>query len=424
MQNGDMTSDADCSQQAFERALGTGVDPSGTPWHELAPERLRRQRSSVKWTRYPDDVLPLFVAEMDFRVAPEIRDELVRRVEASDTGYLAGPGPLESAFAGFARDRWAWQVPAGHLHLATDVATGIVESLRVARPAGGRLALSTPCYPGFFEILQEVDFEVVELPLRLDPVASLDLARIEREFSSDAGIDAFILCNPHNPHGLPFAADELRRLAELAAEHDVFVVSDEIHAPLVHREASFTPFAPIAAEAGALSVTTTSASKGWNLAGTKCSVIVAADERAAGLLEQLPPEVATRTSILGLHANVAAFSNARDWLDRAVAQIEANQALLVALLKERVPEVTYVPGTAGYLAWLDLRDPALALGEDPSTRLLRDAKVALNSGRDFGLGGEGFARLNLTCSPETIVRAVDRIAAAVDGGAVQEGIRS
>jgi len=151
---------------------------------------------------------------------------------------------------------------------------------------------------------------------------------------------------------------------------------------------------------------------------------VAADERAARLLEQLPPEVATRTSILGLHANVAAFSNARDWLDRTVAQIEANQALLVALLKERIPEVTYVPGTAGYLAWLDLRDPALALGEDPSTRLLRDAKVALNSGRDFGLGGEGFARLNLACSPETIVRAVDRIAAAVDGGAAKEGIRS
>ncbi len=403
-----MSDEDDC----YRKAKGTGNDPSGVPWADLDPSTLRTQRTSLKWTRYPADVLPMFVAEMDFAVAPEIRRAIVRAVEASDTGYLDGPGPLAGVVADFAKDRWGWEILDEHVHLATDVATGIVESLRVFRPSGGRLVLPTPCYPGFFEMLLELNFEVIEIPL-LDPsgsnaAASLDLESIEREFASEQGTDAFILCNPHNPHGVPFASDELTALARLAAQHDVFVVSDEIHAPLVHGSAVFTPFAPLAAEAGALSATTTSASKGWNLAGAKCSVVVAADERANRLLSTLPPEVATRTSILGLHANISAFTEALDWQQRAVAQIEANQRLLASLLSERLPEIRFTPASAGYLAWLDLR--GLALGEHPAERVLQDARVALNDGRHFGAGGAGHARLNLACAPDTIVQGIDRIA--------------
>lgn len=411
--NGLMSGESVCYQAAF----GAGVDPSGVPWAELDPDKLRPQRSSVKWTRYPADVLPMFVAEMDFAVAPEVRRALVQRIEASDTGYLDGPGPLAPAFADFARDRWGWEILEDAVHIATDVATGVVESLRVALPSGGRLVLPTPCYPGFFEMLQELNFEVVEVPLRLpategsdeDHAPSLDLPAIEREFASEAGATAFILCNPHNPHGVPFSVDELTSLARLSAEHGVFVVSDEIHAPLTHADATFTPFAPLAAAAGALAVTATSASKGWNLAGAKCSVIVAADERANRVLAKLPPEVSTRTSILGLHANLTAFTHGRDWLDRTVAQIEANQQLLTELVTDHLPGVVYRPGSAGYLAWLDLR--GAGLGEHPAARILDEARVALNDGRYFGRGGEGFARLNLACAPDTIVRGIDRISA-------------
>ena len=406
-----MSGEGDC----YDAAFGEGVDPSGVPWADLAPERLRSQRSSLKWTRHPADVLPMFVAEMDFAVAPEVRRAIVRAVEASDIGYLDGPGPLAPAFADFARDRWGWEIPDEHVRIATDVATGVVESLRVARPGSrGRLVLPTPCYPGFFEMLQEVDFEIVEVPLLLDedagePSARLDLRRIEQEF--ERGADAFLLCNPHNPHGTPFTADELTRLARLAAEHDVFVVSDEIHAPLTHAGAVFTPFAPLAAEAGALSATTTSASKGWNLAGAKCSVIVAADDRANRVLAGLPPEVPTRTSILGLHANIAAFTEGRDWLDRTVAQVEANQRLLVSLLEDRIPDAAYIPARAGYLAWLDLR--STGLGDHPAAAILAEARVALNDGRHFGADSAGHARMNLACAPDTVVRGVDRIAALV-----------
>ena len=390
-----------------------GVDPSGVPFAALDPALLRTQRTSIKWTRFDADVLPLFVAEMDFAVAPEIRETLIERVEASDTGYLDSLGPLADAFAGFARDRWGWNVPTERIYLATDVATGIVEALRVGRPAGGRIALTTPVYPSFFEMLEEVPFEVVEIPLSFSapdqaPAARLDLAAIEREFADTKGIEAFLLCNPHNPHGTVHTEAELTQLARLAAKYDVFVVSDEIHAPLTHAGETFTPFAPIAAAAGALSVTTTSASKGWNLAGTKCSVIVAADEAADDLLALLPPEVAVRASILGLHAGAAAFSRGRDWLDRAVAQIQANDALLAGLVESSLPGVRYTRPSAGYLAWLDFRQAGL--GENPHARILEDAKVALNNGAAFGEGGSGHVRLNLACAPATLIEAVRRIA--------------
>lgn len=357
-------------------------------------------------------MLPLFVAEMDFAVAPVIRQTLIERVEASDIGYVESAAPLAEAFAGFAQDRWGWAVDPDNVHLATDVATGVVEALRVwaSRSADqGRLVLPTPTYPGFFEMLKELPFEVAQVELT---DRRLDLAAIEREF--ELGASACILCNPHNPHGIAYTRDELETLARLAAKHGVFVVSDEIHAPLAHRGVEFTPFAPVAAAAGALSVTATSASKGWNLAGAKCSVIVAADDRANELLRDLPPEVMTRTSLLGLHASVAAFSEARDWLNRAIVQIEANAQLLEDLVADQLPGVTLTRPETGYLAWLDFRDAGL--GEDPCGRILREARVALNNGRHFGAGGAGHARLNLACAPATIREAVRRIASIRGAG--------
>lgn len=380
-----------------------------------SPEHLRGERTSIKWTRFPDDVLPLFVAEMDFAVAPEIRKAIIERVEASDFGYLDQAGPLATAFSAFAADRWGWEVPESHVFLATDVSAGIVESLRLARPGPGKVLITTPVYPSFFEMLEELPVEIVQVPLLISdeagaaPTARLDLDAIEREFASEAGIDAFLLCNPHNPHGLLHAHDDLTAIARLAAAHDVFVVSDEIHAPLTHRGETFVPFAPLAAEAGALAVVATSASKGWNLAGVKCSVVVAADDRSADLLERLPPEVACRASIIGLHANVAAFTEGRPWLDATVAAVERNDDLLAELLAEHLPGARHFRPRAGYLAWLDLRDAGL--GDAPYTRILTEARVAFSNGASFGNGGTGHVRVNLACAPDTLREAVARIAA-------------
>lgn len=415
----DTTDDPHCNNGGAPAVDGTlapvDTDPSGVPFSELDPSHLRASRTSVKWTRFDADVLPLFVAEMDFTVAPEIRNALTERVAASDFGYIGEPGPLAPAFAQFALDRWGWQVDERHIHLATDVSCGVVETLRLVLPTRSRVAVTTPVYPSFFEMLEELPTDIVQVPLAIaDGEARLDLDALERAFAGGSApgdplpVHAIVLCNPHNPHGIVHSRKELTRLAELAARYGVFVVSDEIHAPLTHHGETFTPFAPLAAAAGARSVTVTSASKGWNIAGVKCSIIVAVDERTQALLRALPPEVGFRSSILGLHANTAAFAEAGDWLDRAITQIEANADLLTELAAEKLPGVRLFRPRAGYLYWLDFNDAGL--GPDPYGRILQDAKVALGDGVPFGDGGQGHVRVNLACPPDTLREAVDRIA--------------
>ena len=372
-------------------------------------EQLFATRSSIKWRRYPADVLPVFVAEMDFDVEPAILDRVAETLRHSDTGYLDSAGPLASAFALFADGEWGWAVDPATVHLATDVTVGVVEALRLALPeVGGRVVLTPPVYPPFFEMVEEADAVAVTVPLLEDRDWALDLDGIERGFAG--GAEAFLLCNPQNPTGRCHGRASLEALAALAARYDVFVVSDEVHAPLAHPGTVFTPFAPVARAAGARSVTVTSASKAWNLAGLKCAVVVAADDDSAELLNGLPEELAARTSILGLHANVAALS-CLGWRDDLVSLLVSNVALLEAELAERAPSVRVVRPDAGYLAWLDFRDAGL--GDDPARVLIDEGRVALNSGLAFGEPGRGFARINLACNPSTVVEAVRRIAATV-----------
>lgn len=371
---------------------------------------LRRTRSSIKWRRYPEDVLPLFVAEMDFGIAPEITAVLTDALAKGDTGYLDNPGPLAPAFADFARSSWGWEVNPEWVHLATDVTVGIVEALRLEVPAaGGRVVITPPVYNPFYEMVGETNSEVVEVPLVEASDWSLDFAGLEAAFRS--GVDAMVLCHPQNPTGRVHSRESLAELARLAAEHDVLIVSDEVHAPLTHPGTDFAPFAPIAAAAGARSATVTSASKGWNLAGVKCAVVVAADPQTAAQLNGLPEELAARTSILGLHANIAAFANTY-WRDAALERIVANVALLETELAAHAPAVKLVRPDAGYLVWLDFRETAL--GDDPAAVLREVGRVAFNSGPSFGAPGRGFARANLACEPSTVVEAVQRIARTLE----------
>ncbi len=384
-------------------------------------ERLRAERSSIKWRRYAPDVLPLFVAEMDFDLPQAVTDAVARALAAGDTGYLDGPGALAPAFADFAKRSWGWQVDPARVHLATDVTVGIVESLRLLLPpAGGRVVLTPPVYAPFFEMVGEAHAEVVEVPLREASGWGLDLEGIERAFA--AGADALVLCNPQNPTGRCHSRQTLESLARLAARHDVPILSDEVHAPLAHPGAGFTPFAPLAEAVGARSVTVTSASKAWNLAALKCAWVVAADERTNAELRRLPEEAAARTSLLGLHASIAALDSI-PWRDAVLRRIVANVELLASELAEHVPEARLVRPDAGYLVWLDLR--ATGLGEDPAQLLREEGRVAFNSGLTFGTGGAGFVRVNVACAPSTIVEAVGRIARVVDArrAAVRRGER-
>jgi cystathionine beta-lyase len=369
-----------------------------------------RLRTSEKWTAYPPEVLPLFVAEMDYPLAPGIGRVLHERIAASDSGYVGSPGELPAVFADFAAARWGWRPPLGGIRTTTDVSVAIVETLRQLVRPGDAVVITSPVYPPFREFVREVGGVVVDVPLLVDPERpsgyALDLDGLDAAFA--AGATAMLLCHPHNPLGLIHPAEDLAALADSALRHGVTVISDEIHSPLVHAGQTFTPFLTVSDAAREIGVTVTSASKGFNLAGFKCALIVSESPRSIALLDAMSFEVGARTSILGLHASIAGLREDGEWLDGAITAIEASSALLARLLGEQLPDVGYRPPSAGFLAWLDFR--ALDWGDDPSARILDEAKVALVSGPHFGPGGAGHARLNLACSPNVLTEAIGRIA--------------
>ncbi len=373
------------------------------------PLETLRARTSVKWTAFPADVLPLFIAEMDYPLAPVVASAMIERIAASDTGYASAPGAIGEAYAQFAARTWGWTVHPARVRTTTDVSVAIVEVLRQVIAPGDAVVITPPVYPPFFDLVPEAGGVAVEVPLADDGVAwSLDLERLERAFA--AGAKAFLLCNPHNPLGLVHSRATLQSVATLASRYGVMVLSDEIHSPLVHPGVEYTPYLHVSAATREHGIAVTSASKAWNLAGVKCAIMVAGSERMTDLLDHMPDEVTYRTSILGLHGSVAAFEHGGDWLEGALTAIVANTQRLASLLTEHLPEVNYRMPAASYLAWLDFR--ALGWGDDPAAHALDTARVALVPGRDFGAQGRGFARLNLACSPEVLTEAVLRLAAA------------
>lgn len=370
---------------------------------DISLERLR-QRRSAKWTSYPEDVLPAFVAEMDFPLARPVKQALIEAVELDDTGYANAPeSGLAEAFAGFAGRRWSWEVDPGQVTATTDVVGGLRALLDLVTGPLERVVINPPVYFPFFSIIPEVGSDLLEVPLDHD--GNLDLPAIEKAFHE--GARAMILCSPHNPAGTVPSRRDLERLAEVAAECDAWVLADEIHAPLTLPGAVHTPFLDVSDAARECGICVTSASKAFNIAGLSCAVIVTASQRAARIVSRLPAG-ATHPGHLGVIASRAAFESGEDWLDQVIARLDSNRHLLADLLAEHLPAAGYRPPAAGYLAWIDAS--GLGLGPDPSIPILDEARVAVSSGPGFGSGGNGYFRLNIGTSPALIEAAVESIA--------------
>ncbi|MGN6606180.1 MAG: MalY/PatB family protein [Jatrophihabitans sp.] len=386
---------------------------------EADPIDVLRRRSSVKWRTYAPDVLPMFIAEMDFPLAPPIRQVLHEAIDRGDTGYVDPTDTTAAeAFADFAATAWGWTPQPDRTTTTTDVSVVIVESLRRLVTPGDGVVIMPPVYPPFFDLLPEAGARVVEVPLLDDGTGfAMDLDGIDRALA--AGARGVLLCHPHNPLGLLHDRDSLVALSRIVDRRGGFVVSDEIHAPLTHPGRAFVPYLTVSDEARDHGIAAHSGSKAFNLAGLKTAFFVAAGDRMTGLIRSLPAEVTARTGLFGLLATRAGFAEGREWLAATVEAIEQNVALLDGLLSERLPQARLRRPHAGYLGWLDLR--GLGWGDDPAVHALEHARVALSSGPTFGAPGRGHARINLACSPDTVVSAVARLAAAHAGASIVEG---
>jgi cystathionine beta-lyase len=366
-----------------------------------------RARTSEKWAKYGEDVLPAFVAETDFPVAPGIARALQKAIENGDLGY-ARPRGLGEAYATFASSRYRCRTEPASVFPLPEVMIGVAEILRVITKPGDGIVINPPVYPPFFATVAEVGRAIVEVALDTEEsVPQLDFAGLERAFADGARV--YLFCNPHNPLGRVFSRDDVEHVAALAARYDVAVLADEIHAPLVLPGAEHIAFESVAAQAGAHSITFTSASKGWNIPGLKCALAVSGSAWGRDALERLPKAMVERTGHLGVHATIAAFTSEVGFLDRVVAHLDTQRSTLGRLLSDNgLGSIRYAPPQAGFLAWLDCR--ALELGPDPATAFLERGKVALVRGLDFGREGSGFARLNFATSTNVLTEIVRRLA--------------
>jgi cystathionine beta-lyase len=396
------------------------------PLEELSLQQLRL-RTSMKWRAHPADVLPLWVAEMDVKLAPTVAEALRRAIEIGDTGYPCGTAFAE-AVSEFASQRWQWHdLEVGRTAIVPDVMLGVVEMLRLVTERGDAVIVNPPVYAPFYAFVSHDGRRVIEAALAAD--GRIDLGALEEAFAragASGGKVAYLLCNPHNPTGSVHTLEELRGVAELARRFGVRVVSDEIHAPVILSGSRFVPYLTVPGAENALALT--SASKAWSLSGLKAALAIAGPEAAADL-RRMPEEVSHGPSHLGVIAHAEAFRSGGDWLDMLLNALDANRMLLGDLIAEHLPAVKYLWPQGTYLAWLDCRELGLKdkVAEDvtdelavvadlagPARWFLDHARVALSSGHVFGTGGAGHVRLNFATSKDILAEAISRMGRALE----------
>ncbi|MFO7293408.1 MAG: aminotransferase class I/II-fold pyridoxal phosphate-dependent enzyme [Actinomycetes bacterium] len=368
----------------------------------------QRPRPGLKWNFYGADVLPAWVAEMDFGLAPEIAAALHAAV---DDGEVTYPHPelmarTARAAVSFWADRLGWHVDPERVFPAPNVIEGVLRAIvHLTRP-GSPVVLHTPVYHPFFSMVERAGRQVAAVRCRPDADGRyrLDLDGIAAAF--DAGAGSIVLCNPWNPTARVFEPGEVEDLVQLAADRGARVIADEVHAPLIRSDLRHTVAATIDPD---VVVTVTSASKAWNIPGLKCAQVVLTRDEDAEKWAAYFTSDKIGVATLGLVGNAAAYADARGWLDETVERIDANRRLLADLVAENLPGVRLTQLEGTYLAWLDFTPLGL---DQPADYFLAEARVALNDGAPFGPGGEGHVRLNFATYPDILIEIATRMGVA------------
>ncbi|WP_435747952.1 MalY/PatB family protein [Nocardioides sp. SYSU DS0663] len=370
-------------------------------------DREAREALVLKWGTVEDDVLPAWVAEMDYALAPPVAEALAAAVARGVTGYppftLDG-GPLGVAYAGFAARHFGWQVEPEQVLPTVDVTAGVRLAIDVLS-GPGPVVLPLPAYAPQLALPEVCGRERWDLPVEPDADrVTVDLDRLDRMFAD--GASTLLLTQPHNPTGHVHTRAELEGIRDVVARHGGRVVSDEIHAPLVLPGAEHVPY--LALEGAAEhAVAVVAASKAFNTAGLRCAQVVSGDPATAARLAGVPMARNDSWSPLGEVAAVAAYEHGDAWLAALLERLDAQRTLLTDLLAEHLPEARMRPLEATYLAWLDLRAYGHA---DPAAVALERGRVRVAAGHDYHPGLPGHVRLNIATSPERLTEVVRRLA--------------
>jgi cystathionine beta-lyase len=376
----------------------------------------RRRTESNKWHKYPADVLPLWVADMDFRSPEPVIRALRERVEHGVFGYGMEQPELVAVLQDRLQKRYGWRVAPEAFLTIPGVISGFNLACRAVTTPGDGLLLQTPVYSPILRAPTNVGLTTDEMELTQgrDGRYTIDFDRFEAAIRERTRV--FLLCNPHNPVGRMFTRDELLRMAELCLRRGLMICADEIHCELAFSGASHVPIASLDPEIADRTVTLMAPSKTFNLPGLKFSVAIIPN---AGLREKFVAaqlDLVRAVNILGYAAGLAAYRDGQPWLDELLRYLEANRDFVAEFVGTKLSGVRMAAPEATSLAWLDCRDADLPAG-DPYTFFLERAKVALNDGKAFGRGGAGFVRLNFGCPRSILAEALERMRTALERGA-------
>ena len=380
-----------------------------------------RARGTMKWTRYPQDTLPLWVAESDFSTCPAVKRAIQDGVDREYFGYRAQIPEVPPALAGFLERRFNWTIDPSWIRVVPDVVKGVAVAVDELTPEGSDVINCLPSYYPFFDIpkvtkRREVLVNMVQRP---GPDGNtewgFDYDALEQAFSSTDnphGVGAMIVCNPYNPLGRAFRPEELAKLVELAVKYDVRLISDEIHAPIVYAPAQHTPTASVNEDAARVTITVIASSKGWNTAGLHCAQMIFTNEQDRKIMDKVHNLRTGEASSLGKLASAAAYSETDEWLHNEVEYLKSNLDLLERRIPEVLPGATFIRPEASFLLWLDLSEvPRLATL--PAGTIEDKARVIFSEGTTFSSElGTGHVRVNFATSQEILNDALDRIAAA------------
>ncbi len=367
----------------------------------------RRASESVKWNAYPEDVLPLWVADMDFPSPPQVQEALQKRTVHGVFGYSMEPPGAREAVTGWLERRHGWRVDPESIVFLPGVVTGINLALQVFTRPGDGVVVQTPVYRPILEAAERNERLRQEAPLQRDGAGRYFVERAAFESAFTPQTRAFVLCNPHNPVGRVFTRSELEGMAETCLRHEALIVSDEIHSDLLLEGARHIPIASLSPEVTQRTITLIAPSKTFNLAGLKASVAVIPNpklrERFAGGF----PGVVGKVNLLGMLALETAYRNGDAWLDEVLAYLQGNRDFLIDYTQKHLSGIRVYPPEGTFLAWMDCRESGIQ--GSPSKFFLKKARVALNDGQWFGPGGKGFMRLNFATSRAVLTEALERM---------------
>jgi cystathionine beta-lyase len=371
----------------------------------------RRGTRSEKWDAYPPDVLPMWVADSDFKSPQPVIDAVMETAARGVFGYTRADGAFERAYALWAAERHGWDADPAWVRWSPSVGTALAAIIRVFAAPGDRVVMLSPIYPPFIGACLLNGRMPVQSVLRGDEGGNylIDFVDLEEKLAHPRA-KLLLLCNPHNPTGRVFSRRELERVGELCLRHGVLVFSDEIHADIVFKGKHIV-FPTLSGELAEISLVGMNASKTFNLADLRSAAVLSSN---AGLREAFAEEIARcklgRNS-LGIAGVIAAYTRCADYADQLVRYLEGNLRCAVDFLAASAPGIrAYMPEST-FLLWLDCRATGLAQPELVKFFLER-GKVALNSGEDFGEGGNGFMRMNVACPRQTLTEGLRRIASA------------